>query len=207
MKKYAKYCITERGRGYERMVNKTHKIRRIIDCTMAILFVMLTILVTDMRSIWGANIALPAALMLTVCAILHFIWAFAPDRQQDKQYTLREWTPPSTVPTELILLGEDGTKAASWNIYGKNGIVIGRDIGENRVTINLDHVAYASMIDIEHAVLNYSGDCWYIEDVSQKNGISIEKADGRKYKLAYGKPCRLERGDIIHIALTRLQII
>ena len=88
---------------------------------MAILFVMLTILVTDMRSIWGANIALPAALMLTVCAILHFIWAFAPDRQQDKQYTLREWTPPGTIPTELILLGEDGTKAASWNIYGKNG--------------------------------------------------------------------------------------
>ena len=86
------------------MVNKTHKIRRIIDCTMAILFVMLTILVTDMRSIWGANIALPAALMLTVCAILHFIWAFAPDRQQDKQYTLREWTPPGTIPTELILL-------------------------------------------------------------------------------------------------------
>lgn len=189
------------------MVNKRRKIRKIIDCTMAILFVMLAVLVVDMRKIWGANVALPAAVMLAVCAILHFIWAFAPDRQQDKQYTSREWTPPGTIPTELILLGEEGTKAASWNIYGKNGIVIGRDIGENQVTVNLDHVTYASMIDIEHAVLNYSGDCWYIEDVSQKNGVSIEKADGRKYKLAYGKPCRLERGDIIHIALTRLQII
>ncbi len=63
------------------------------------------------------------------------------------------------------------------------------------------------MIDIEHAVLNYSGDCWYIEDISEKNGVSIQKQDGRKYRIAYGKPCRLEKGDIIYIALTRLQIL
>ena len=33
------------------------------------------------------------------------------------------------------------------------------------------------------------------------------KADGRRYKLAYGKPCRLECGDIIYVALTRLQVL
>lgn len=113
---------------------------------------------------------------------------------------------PSTALTELVLLGEDGGRLASWNIYGKNGIVIGRDVGENHVTVNLDSSAYASMIDIEHAVLNYSGDSWYIEDISEKNGVSIQKQDGKKYKLAYGKPCRLEKGDIICIALARLRI-
>lgn len=114
---------------------------------------------------------------------------------------------PSTALTELVLLGEEGDRLASWNIYGKNGIVIGRDVGENHVTVNLENSAYASMIDVEHAVLNYSGDSWYIEDISERNGVSIQKQDGRKYKLAYGKPCRLEKGDIVCVALARLQIL
>lgn len=75
------------------------------------------------------------------------------------------------------------------------------------MTVNLENSAYASMIDVEHAVLNYSGDSWYIEDISERNGVSIQKQDGRKYKLAYGKPCRLEKGDIVCVALTRLQIL
>lgn len=114
---------------------------------------------------------------------------------------------PSTALTELVLLGEEGDRLASWNIYGKNGIVIGRDVGENHVTVNLENSAYASMIDVEHAVLNYSGDSWYIEDISERNGVSLQKQDGRKYKLAYGKPCRLEKGDIVCVALARLQIL
>lgn len=93
-----------------------------------------------------------------------------------------------------MLLGEDGSRLATWNIYQKNGVVIGRDVGENQVTVNLNQTTYAGMIDVEHAVLNYSGNDWYIEDVSEKNGVSVQKADGRKYKLAYGKPCKLERG-------------
>lgn len=182
--------------------------RRVIDGIMAVLFAVTAVMTADMAGIWGVSVAAPITVMLFLCAALHFVWAFKPDRHQDcGRGSSAAWSVPAAVPTELILLGEDGTKAAAWNIYGKNGVVIGRDVGENQVTVDLNDTAYASMIDIEHAVLNYSGDCWYIEDVSEKNGISIEKADGRKYKIAYGKPCRLERGDIIHIALTRLQII
>lgn len=117
-----------------------------------------------------------------------------------------EETPPHT-PVELVLLNEEGGRQASWEIYGKNGIVIGRDVGENHVTVNLDHTTYAGMIDIEHAVLNFSGDAWYIEDNSSQNGISIQKSDGRKYKISSGKPCRLEPGDIIFVGLTRLQLL
>ena len=106
-----------------------------------------------------------------------------------------------------MLLNEEGTRIASWNLYGKTGLVIGRDVGENHVSVDLNDVTYASMISVEHAVLNYSGDSWYIEDISEKNGVSVEKRDGKKYKLSYGKPCKLERGDIIFIALTRLQIL
>lgn len=110
-------------------------------------------------------------------------------------------------PTELVLLSEEGGHIASWNIYGKNGLVIGRDVGENQVTVNLENTTYASMIDIEHAVLNFSGNCWYVEDVSSKNGVSVQKEDGKKYRLSQGKPCRLELGDIIFIGLTRLQLL
>jgi len=107
----------------------------------------------------------------------------------------------------LVLLSEEDDCLASWNIYGGNGVVIGRDIGENQVTVNLNETTYASMIDVEHAVLNYSGEDWFVEDISERNGVSVQKRDGRKYKLSYGKPCKLERGDIIFIAMTRLQIL
>ena len=90
---------------------------------------------------------------------------------------------PSTALTELVLLGEEGDRLASWNIYGKNGIVIGRDVGENHVTVNLENSAYASMIDVEHAVLNYSGDSWYIEDISERNGVSMTVPEGCYYVL------------------------
>lgn len=113
---------------------------------------------------------------------------------------------PLRTPTELVLLNDEGGDLASWDIYGKNGIVIGRDVGENHVTVNLDHTDYSGMIDVEHAVLNYTRDTWYVEDISSKNGVSIRKSDGRKYKLSYGKPCKIEQGDIIFISMVRLQL-
>ncbi|GFI23535.1 hypothetical protein IMSAGC011_02324 [Lachnospiraceae bacterium] len=134
-------------------------------------------------------------------AMLHIIFSLSPRQKEDRKYFM-----PMKTPTELVLLNEEQEKIASWYIYGKNGIVIGRDVGENQVTVNLDHTEYASMIDVEHAVLNYAKDAWYVEDISSKNGISVQKSDGRKYKIAYGKPCRLEQGDIIFIGLARLQI-
>lgn len=111
------------------------------------------------------------------------------------------------IAREIILLSEKDTCIARWDLYGKISMVIGRDIGENSVNINLSNLTYSSMIEKHHAVLNYCGNEWYIEDVSEKNGVSIEKSDKKKYKLAYGKPCKLESGDIIHIAMTKLKVI
>lgn len=109
--------------------------------------------------------------------------------------------------TEVVLLSEEDQSVASWPLYGKTSMVIGRDVGENQVTINLSGSTYASMIEVEHAVLNYSAGNWYIEDLSSKNGVSVQKrVDGHKYKLAAGQPCKLDSGDIIYIGLTRLLI-
>lgn len=108
---------------------------------------------------------------------------------------------------ELILLSEENTELTNWDLYGKISLVIGRDVGENHVDVNLNHVTYASMVDLEHAVLNYSNGNWYVEDIGSKNGINIQKIqDGRKYKLSSDQPCLLDKGDIIYIGRTRLLI-
>jgi pSer/pThr/pTyr-binding forkhead associated (FHA) protein len=61
------------------------------------------------------------------------------------------------------------------------------------------------MIDIEHAVLYYADNHWYIEDLGSKNGVVLQKkVDDRKYKLAADQPCKLDAGDVIIVGLTKL---
>lgn len=108
--------------------------------------------------------------------------------------------------TELALLNEEDTPISYWQMYGKSSLVIGIDTGENHVDVNLLNTTYASTVDVEHALLNYSGGNWYIEDNTSKNGVSIIKSDGKKYKLNNAKPCLVEKGDIIYISLAKLKI-
>lgn len=180
-------------------------VKRKINVTAAVFCFAAAILV-------GYKMGLQSGWPWTGCGILAgVLHLLLPISRQTDGKNEKEWIQGdgicSQTPTELVLLNEEGDRLASWEIYGKNGIVIGRDVGENHVTINLDHTTYAGMIEIEHAVLNFSGDTWYIEDISDRNGISIQKSDGRKYKISYGKPCRLEQGDIIFVGLTRLQLL
>lgn len=184
-------------------MEKRRKINRIIACLWIIAAILLCY-----RP--GFEKGWPWAVAAVVFGLLH-LTSRGPDREE---HVKKGWLSsdqkkrvPTGALTEILLLSEDNERLTSWNIYQKNGLVIGRDIAENEVVINLDHTTYASMIDVEHAVLNFSGNDWYIEDISSRNGVSVQKADGKKYRLSYGKPCKLERGDIIYIAMTKLQIL
>lgn len=109
--------------------------------------------------------------------------------------------------TELVFLSEEDTELMVWDLYGKVSMVIGRDVKENRVDVDLSCGPYASMVDIEHAVMNYTDGNWYVEDLGSVNGLSIKKAeDGRLYRLSADTPCKLERGDFICIGMNRLLI-
>lgn len=114
--------------------------------------------------------------------------------------------------SKVNLLNEHGNPIRSWDLYGRTSLIIGKDRKNqyNDVTlvdINLNDCAYATLIDVEHAVLNYSNGCWYIEDLYSKNGISIKKImDNKKYKLSPEQPYKLEKGDIIFLGLTQLQV-
>lgn len=114
--------------------------------------------------------------------------------------------------SRINLLNEQDNIIKSWDLYGKTALVIGKDRKNqyNKVTlvdINLNDCAYATLIDVEHAVLNYSNGCWYIEDLHSKNGISIQKKmENKKYKLSPAEPYKLEKGDTIYLGLTKLQV-
>lgn len=112
----------------------------------------------------------------------------------------------STLITELVLQNDEEQSIATWEMYGKVSLVIGLDIGENKVDVNLLRSTYASTIDVEHAVLNFSSGKWYLEDLGSENGVSVIKSDGKKYKLTAMKPCLVEKGDIIFISLTKLKL-
>lgn len=115
--------------------------------------------------------------------------------------------PPAARVTEILLLNEADQPLAAWPLYGKTSMIIGRDAGENQVDINLASSTYASMVEVEHAVLNYTGGSWYVEDLASKNGVSVQSCkDGRRYKLAPDQPCRLDAGDVVCIGLARLLI-
>ena len=107
----------------------------------------------------------------------------------------------------ISLLNKNGEIIFSWELYGKTSAVIGKDIGENVVDIDLGKNPYASMIDIQHAVLNYADGNWYIEDLDSHNGISIKKlGDNKIYKLSSLQPCKLDFGDIIFIGMCQLKL-
>jgi len=135
------------------------------------------------------------------------ITAFLDGKKKTTYISDRAGTLPtdSELITELVLLSEEDTELHVWDMYGKVALVIGRDVKENHVDVDLSQSTYASMVEIEHAVLNFSAGSWYIEDLGSANGISVQKSrDGRKYKLASDTPCRLEPGDCIFIGLNRL---
>lgn len=107
---------------------------------------------------------------------------------------------------QLILLDEEGNRLSAWHIGGKVSVLIGRDTKKESVDINLQNTEYGGLVDCQHAVLNYAGGQWYVEDLGSTNGIRIEKKeDGKLYQVSGEHLCRLNTGDILHIANTRLQ--
>ena len=148
-------------------------------------------------------------IICSISVILFFIFIYKflkKDRYEKFKIVEESYNPLKNQIMELALLNEENIPIAFWKMYGKSSMVIGLDVGENKVDVNLLNTTYASTIDVEHAVLNYANDKWYIEDLGTKNGTSIVKKDKKKYALTIGKPCLVEKGDIIYISLTKLQL-
>ena len=104
----------------------------------------------------------------------------------------------------LILLDEQDKPVKSWDMAGRVSMVIGREGGEEEIDVDLEDCAFSSFIDFQHAVLNFCLDQWYVEDLGSQNGVKVRKAeDGECYKVM-GRPCRIQAGDVLYIANTKL---
>ena len=92
-------------------------------------------------------------------ALFFALLAFSEKKAREKrllQGSMEEQIPLGDMDniSELALLSEEDTELMVWDMYGKVSLVIGRDVGENQVDVDLSQSSYPGMVDVEHAVLN-----------------------------------------------------
>lgn len=106
---------------------------------------------------------------------------------------------------KLVLLDEEGESVKEWYIHGETSLLIGKNCAQSEVDIDLSDSEYASLISKHHAVLNYASGNWFVEDLDSRNGVGIRQAGSRTAsRLEVDEPYRIQSGDIICIANTRI---
>lgn len=109
--------------------------------------------------------------------------------------------------SSIELVNEDNEIIRNWNIEERISFVIGKSTVDDDVFIDLTPSIYSNFIENHHAVLNYAAGKWYIEDLSERSGISIQKCnDNKRYRIVKHAPCELKKGDIIFISKVKLLI-
>ena len=135
-------------------------------------------------------------LFVLLCAELYSYYKL---NKKEKKDELME--PAEAAVTALVLLGAGQRDIDRWDLVGKTSALIGKDSAESHADVDLKGTEYSSMIDEQHAILNYTETGWFIEDLSSRNGTGILKpGHEREQLLAAGMPCKLSPGDIICIA-------
>ena len=159
-----------------------------------------------MLTVYESEFDFSVKILLTVLGVsifLHSAWTLYNSNDHKKNFK-RE---TQKIINKISLIDKTGEIISSWELYGKISMIIGKDIGENFVDVDLSQSPYAAMVDVEHAVLNYSDGDWYIEDLDSKNGVAIKKVGQKKsYKLSATEPCKLDFGDIIFIGNCQLRV-
>lgn len=149
-------------------------------------------------------IAVSAAFVLILSGVAVNSWS-RHKRISERYNVGSEQTAAAMIGHELILLDEHENPVKSWDLTGKTAVVLGRRHKDEDVDIDLNDCEFSALIDVQHAVLNYSLDNWYLEDLDSRNGIRIKKIeDGICYQVIQSRPCRICAGDVIYIAKTKL---
>jgi hypothetical protein len=108
---------------------------------------------------------------------------------------------------KLILKDDEGRNVKVWDIETKTAVLIGKKTRDNEVDIDLSDADYATLVSKQHAVLNFSENCWYVEDLGSTNGSGVRRPkDNSKAKLELGKPFKLCIGDVIYIANLKILV-
>jgi len=109
--------------------------------------------------------------------------------------------------TKVVLINEEGANLLEWKLSGKASMIIGKGADKEPVDIDLSDSAYGQMISKQHAVLNYTGDGWYADDIDSKNGTRVKKMNQNAIlDLKLVGTVELGLGDVLYIANTMLQL-
>ena len=92
-----------------------------------------------------------------------------------------------------------------WKIGRATSLLIGKQSLRNRVDIDVSEGIYSNLVSRAHGILNRVNGIWYYEDLGSQNGSGIERSlDKRKIKLKKNIPVKVETGDIIYLATTKI---
>ena len=100
---------------------------------------------------------------------------------------------------------DEGYDVKVWTINRKTSLLIGKNTIRKKVDIDMSDAIYSNLISRVHGVLNRINGIWYYEDLNSQNGSGIEKKeDNRKIKIKSNVPMKVEKGDIIYLATTKI---
>ena len=123
-----------------------------------------------------------------------------------KDFSFKKEKIQDTFLSELVLVREEDTVVKTWNILGKNSLVIGKKNSEEDIDIDLSDTYFSGTVSDVHAILNYVDGSWYIEDMQSKNGTQIKGfLEDKLYNIKDGQS-KLAKKDYIFIGLNKLQI-
>ena len=136
---------------------------------------------------------------ITIVAVILFAWFFCVYRSQKKRKPIAQ----SRI-SKFVLVSPDGEKEKEWNCEGANSFLIGK---KSSAEINLQDHFYADTIANEHAVLNLSHGCWYIEDLNSVNGVGIKKKqEDFTFKIKPMTSYKIDAGDLIYISRAKILV-
>lgn len=105
----------------------------------------------------------------------------------------------------IILKNSEDYDIKVWKVGRATSLLIGKRTPRNRVDIDVSEGIYSNLVSRAHGILNKVNGVWYYEDLGSQNGSGIEKSsDRRKIKIRKNTPVKVESGDIIYLATTKL---
>lgn len=170
---------------------------RIIDILIVIIFIFFILYVFLINQVdlikWIVGI------LIVFCALIYAI-IFNYSRTKEREAA-------TTVIEKLILLNDRSLGTKEWTLKGETSLLIGKKSVDGDVDIDLTGTEFESLVNNQHAVLNYVSGVWYIEDIDSFSGIGIKKAGKLgAQRLQNGEPNPVRSGDILYIGNTKLLV-
>lgn len=107
--------------------------------------------------------------------------------------------------TTITLKNEEGYDVKTWKVGRETSLILGKSTLKFKVDIDVTDALYSGLVSRAHGMLNKVNGIWYYEDLSSRNGSGLERiSEGKKVKLKSNTPVKVESGDIIYLATTKI---